>query len=272
MSNGAFHNGATYVAVYNLLLKIHNGTETKDGVSVKLSTEAYKDTDFVINTADTTFRLPVKVKLASGNRVAGNGMTLGLTDGSLNYGIQPNGNTNAITGYTGNYGTPVGTAASSGTILSGTKNLGVTTDPTKSGIETSSSGLKLYFYVGETIQDANVIAASQVLTDVANLKAHTIIDTYSDDNGNWYRVYSDGWIEQGGELTSVAIDTSTSVNLLKPYANTNYNVLITATGGKRSTTQFTNGQTVYSRTNTGFIMWTNDYTFGRIWQACGQGA
>ena len=35
LSNGTFHSGATYVAVYELLLKIHNGTETKDGVSVK---------------------------------------------------------------------------------------------------------------------------------------------------------------------------------------------------------------------------------------------
>lgn len=95
------------------------------------------------------------------------------------------------------------------------------------------------------------------------------VETYSDDEGNWYRVYPDGWCEQGGELTSVAADTSTSVNLLKPYANTNYSVLITATGGKRSTTQFTNGQTVYSRTTTGFVMWTNDYDFGRIWRACG---
>ena len=168
LSNGQFNSGATYVAVYELLLKIHNGTETKDGVSVKLSTEAYTDTDFVINTADTTFRLPIKVKLASGNRVAGNGMTLGFTDGTNNYGLLPtNNNPNNYLFQVGVYGTTAGSSGN-GSVASENKSLGVTTDPTKSGIETSSSGLKLYFYVGETIQDANVIAASQVLTKVAN--------------------------------------------------------------------------------------------------------
>lgn len=171
MSNGQFNSGATYVAVYELLLKIHNGTETKDGVSVKMSTEAYTDTDFVINTTDTTFRLPIKVKLASGNRVAGNNMTLGLTNGVNNFGVfqYASGNIdNTVIGDQSLYGKNVGTASVGNMNTNKSTGIGVTTDPTKSGIETSSSGLKLYFYVGETIQDANVIAASQVLTKVAN--------------------------------------------------------------------------------------------------------
>lgn len=170
ISNGAFHSGATYAAVYELLLKIYNGTETKDGVSVKLSTEAYADTDFVINTADTTFRLPIKVKLASGNAVAGNGMTLGLTSyNSINYGIRGSSD-RGLTGTPTGYGQPLGTSNTDSWSGTQTYTYGVTTDPTKSGIETSSSGLKLYFYVGETIQDANIIAASQVLTDMTNIK------------------------------------------------------------------------------------------------------
>ena len=266
LSNGAFHSGVTYVAVYELLLKLHNGTETKDGVSVKLSTESYEDTDFVLNTSNTTFRLPIKVKLASGNAIVGDGINLGLTDGTNNIVMRPTDTyQNTALFHTGEFGLQVGTTTASGNTTSG-KTLGVTTDPTKSGIETSSSGLKLYFYVGETIQDANVIVASGVLTAIAN--ADYVVESYNDGT-NWYRLYKSGWCEQGGELTSVAADTSTSVNLLKPYANTNYSVLITATGGKRSTTQFTNGQTVYSRTTTGFVMWTSDYSFGRIWQAKG---
>lgn len=176
ISNGAFHSGATYSAVYELLLKIYNGTETKDGVSVKLSTEAYTDTDFVINTADTTFRLPIKVKLASGNAVVGNGMTLGLTNGVNNFGVSWQSNQPRLDASTGSYGGNIGQKPSSyGSVPTATQNIGVTTDPTKSGIETSSSGLKLYFYVGETIQDANVIAASQVLTKVANGIDKTVI-------------------------------------------------------------------------------------------------
>lgn len=173
LSNGAFHSGATYVAVYELLLKIKNGTETKDGVSVKLSTEAYTDTDFVINTADTTFRLPIKVKLASGKAVVGNGIALGLTNGTNNFGVSWQTNQPRLDASTGAYGVNNGTNITYGTTASANTALGITTDPTKSGIETSSSGLKLYFYVGETVQDANVIAASQVLTDVANIKNAT---------------------------------------------------------------------------------------------------
>lgn len=167
LSNGAFHSGATYVAVYELLLKIYNGTETKDGVSVKLSTEAYTDTDFVINTAEQTFRLPIKVKLASGNAVVGSGMTLGWTDGTRLAGTGNSSNDSSVRAYINNYGKSVGSSNGSGDLIH-SKVIGVTTDPTKSGIETSSSGLKLYFYVGETIQDANVINAAGVLTKVAN--------------------------------------------------------------------------------------------------------
>ena len=58
-SNGQYNSKAVYPAVYDLLLKIYNGTETKTGVSVKLATEIFTDYDFVLNTADETFRLPL---------------------------------------------------------------------------------------------------------------------------------------------------------------------------------------------------------------------
>ena len=157
LSNGIFHSGMVYKSVYELLLKIHNGTQTKEGVSVKLSTEAYADTDFVINTADTTFRLPIKVKLASGNMIVGNGEYLGLERSKFsgtNYVIASNyaDTTKGAYLYQNNTGASVA----------------VTTNPTQSGIETSSSGLKLYFYVGETIQNANLVSASGVFTALSN--------------------------------------------------------------------------------------------------------
>ena len=280
LSNGQFNSGATYPAVYELLLKIKNGTETKDGVSVKLSTEAYTDTDFVINTADTTFRLPIKVKLASGNRVAGNGTSLGLTDGTSTRGItqgfsSPYTNifvtSNAKTGRVGQ-STQAETA-----IFSTLKFIGVTPDPTKSGIETSSSGLKLYFYVGETIQDANVIVASQVLTDVADLKAHTIIDTYSDNNGNWYRVYSDGWVEQGGILQKTGTLT---VNLLKPMKDIKYGLFLSSgdnTGGTSGHNgDFYAANTQYwSKTTSSFqcvCSIDTSQAYGKSWMVVGKGA
>lgn len=165
LSNGQFNSGATYISVYNLLLEIYNGTVAKDGVSVKMSTEAYTDTDFVINTADTTFRLPIKVKLASGNAVVGNGMALGLTNGSYNGGLVFGTNgTSAVTD--SQYGEQVYQGTAHGNSSIGV--FGVTTDPEKSGLVLADNDMYLYFYVGETIQDANIIASSQVLTTVAD--------------------------------------------------------------------------------------------------------
>ncbi len=174
LSNGIFHSGVTYVAVYELLLKIYNSTETKDGVSVKLVSEEYSDTDFVLNTTDITFRLPVKVKLASGNQVVGNGYALGLTNGEYEaFLVKSNPQYQQSLGISkSTFETPElvqkYTSKSVYDTTSGSWSVGVTQDPAKSGIETSSSGLKLYFYVGETIQDANLINVSGVFTALAN--------------------------------------------------------------------------------------------------------
>lgn len=243
LSNGQFNSGATYISVYNLLLEIYNGTVTKDGVSVKMSTEAYEDTDFVINTADTTFRLPVKVKLASGNAVVGNGMTLGLTNGTVNYGLASS-DVAKFGGASNQYGRPVGITQSNNWQPTDGEGYGITTDPTKSGIETSSSGLKLYFYVGETIQDANVINAAGVLTEVASLKAHSIVETYVNGTSG-YRVWSDGYCEQWG-YTNASSGTDVSISLLKTMKNIDYFVDITpySTSGNTAETMYGNKTTV----------------------------
>ena len=171
-SEGQYNSNATYPAVYDLLLKIYNGTETKAGVSVKLWTdESATDYDFRINTAEETFRLPIKVKLASGKAVVGNGMTVGLTDGVNFAGLRAgviNMSVTYLCGQRDQYGSLVGDTNSSGGGLDA-KTIGITTDPTKSGIETSDSDLYLYFYVGETVQNANLINAGRIEEKIANI-------------------------------------------------------------------------------------------------------
>ena len=44
------------------------------------------------------------------------------------------------------------------------------------------------------------------------------------DGNNWYRVYSDGWIEQGGQC-SAADDATVTITFHKPFTNTSYHVL-----------------------------------------------
>ena len=189
LANGTY-NGSNVVhpSAYQALLVENNaevaigstatlsiGTEyTKRGLSVKLSTDNdITDYDFVVNTSDETFRLPIKVNLASGKAVIGNGMTLGLTNGTQNLGMYA-GNSNfgnSLVSNTGTtYGSPVGsTRDSNGTANTTLATVGITTDPTKSGIETSDSDLYLYFYVGETVQNANLINAGRIEEKIASL-------------------------------------------------------------------------------------------------------
>ena len=74
--------------------------------------------------------------------------------------------------------------------------IGVHPDAETSGIETSDSGLYLYYYVGETVQNANLIDAGRIGEQLANKqdKCIHIIDTYVNGT-SWYRIWSDGWCE-----------------------------------------------------------------------------
>lgn len=166
-SNGQWNAKAVYTDAYDKLLKVYNGTETVAGLSVKLSTETYTDYDFVLNTADETFRLPLKTKLASGKAVAGNGMTLGL-QGSTQTGGLFQTTVNYMIPAINSYGTNVGSLLSGSQPMITPSSIGVTTDPTKSGMELSDSGLYLYFYVGETVQNANLIDAGRIGEQLAN--------------------------------------------------------------------------------------------------------
>ena len=47
-----------------------------------------------------------------------------------------------------------------------------------------------------------------------------VVKTYHNGT-DWYRIYSDGWCEQGGRLT-INANTTKTVDLLVPYADTNY--------------------------------------------------
>lgn len=206
-SSGQWNSKAIYPAVYELLLKIYNGTETKAGVSVKLATETYTDTDFVLNTADETFMLPIKVKLASGKAVVGNGMTLGLTNGNgSNVGLgYSSSNGHGFEPVQEAYGTslPVNTnPGQSGAI----GYYGITTDPTKSGIETSDSDLYLYFYVGETVQNANLINAGRIeetlakkvdmqQATIASMPSNRYIDLTLGASGTTYVAPANGYVD-----------------------------------------------------------------------------
>lgn len=64
-------------------------------------------------------------------------------------------------------------------------------------------------------------------SSAANDKVAVIVKNYCNGT-SWYRVWSDGWKEQGGFFASAANNTSHTVTLLQSFSNTNYSVLTTS--------------------------------------------
>ena len=171
ISNGSFTGSkAVHPHAYDALLielnaDIEVGTTqnnyTKRGLPVKLANDSYTDYDFVVNSADETFRPPLKVNLASSKAVVGNGRSLVLTDGTQDLGVFVSSNGNGLGAFkdTATVGTPASSVTGANNLA---KVIGLTTDSTKSSIETSDSNLYLYFYVGEVAQNTNLVNAGRI--------------------------------------------------------------------------------------------------------------
>ena len=276
-STGEYKPKATYPDHYNWVLT--NANANKAGF--KLSTASdITDYDFVVNTTDETFRLPLKNGMegifASG--VKGNGITLGLTDGKNNYGLA-NGTYN-LGAMANAYGAPASGSANPGTALGTQKySFGITTDPTKSGMVVDTAvpaGYNLYYYVGETVQNANLIDAGRVGEELTNklnksdVKAY-IIQTYVNGT-SWYRIWSDGYCEQGGRLYN-AKDVANTITLLKTMKNTNYSVFIAhgVKGVYDDTANMKRAEEPFNFTATSFQVYTHpsDGLNTVQWKVCG---
>lgn len=100
-----------------------------------------------------------------------------------------------------------------------------------------------------------------------------IVETYSNGT-SWYRVYSDGWCEQGGYIASTSTDSNiVTVNLLKQFTNTNYNVAI-ANSASSSVSDSTNVNRYgviksYTSSTINIMIRSTTYQTGCFWQASG---
>ena len=190
VSNGTYYSKSVYVTAYEAL-QVENNTAidagestqlpsgttyVKRGLSVKLSTaDDITDYDFVLNTTDETFKLPLKngsEGMFGGAAVVGNGLALGLYDGTAYNGLLYN-TSSSLSGRANVYGSSVGQTGSGSSTLGNNAAIGVTTDPAKSGLVTTQGGVVpqgwyLYFYVGETVQNANLINAGRIEEIKAN--------------------------------------------------------------------------------------------------------
>lgn len=100
----------------------------------------------------------------------------------------------------------------------------------------------------------------------------TIIDTYINGT-SWYRIWSDGWIEQGGTSTTGATLTGEIFSLLKKYSNTNY-VVVTSVNNDSAPANFNSRVAlVHSKTTSSYYI-VGTYNAGGAhypysWYACG---
>ena len=277
-SEGQWNAKSVYPTAYDKLLKVYNGTETVEGLSVKLSTETYTDYDFVLNTADETFRLPL---LNGDEHIADytNSTTIG---NNVDFIVPQNGFirnfvTNASgTSYASVNGVAIIEHCSNASVYNDSDIVKVSKGDIYHSYFTSDSSIfykakgngSLYYYVGETVQNANLIDAGRLGEQLANKQDKCIHITETYQNGaSWYRVYSDGWCEQGGEIpaTTTAVVTKTAT-LYPSFVNTNYFAVGT-------TVEHTTYAGVSNKTTSSVSFYSQTYggnlKEGILWFACG---
>lgn len=253
--------------------------------------ESGKCDKFSDGNGSTTFRVPklpttITSDVPSEVPVVGNGVSVGFTNGNNNYGLSGNSTAGGL--YLNAYGVNVGNSISNGTGLTTATPVGLTTDPTKSGIVAKTSATKITgqwlivaFGVAHNIGEADVAnvmqAVEQVQTSVGTLEQGVgtleqgvgtaidyIIESYR--NGTeWYEVYKSGKVRQGGRKGA---NNNVYITFLKPFANTNYTVLLTSNMEDGSYAVLR----AYNMSKTKFEMQMEDTGMVGGWVAEGQGA
>lgn len=213
--------------------------------------------------------------------VVGNGISLGLTNGTTNRVLTSvNGKSEMYYGDPNQLGTNVGTKSKYTNSVNGV-TFGITTDPTKSGIEgtLSTNPMTIYYYmvvstegqtskveidINKVYEDLNIKANS----DISNVDGNIdyVVEKYI-NGSEWYRVYKSGWVEQGGFISG-----SGTIALLKPFANAKYVIVSQATS--KSSTGYGSDIATYSdaKTTTSVALRRSAGTGGIEWVAYGQGA
>ena len=245
-SEGQWNAKAVYPTAYDKLLKVYNGTETVVGLSVKLSTETYTDYDFVLNTAEETFRLPLldgSESVVSSKyidlEVPANGSTV---TAPANGWIHMRSDNRTSTGvyYMGLYGSvsdyaSTTSANSIGSDLTVTvpvnrnqkvyvyQNAKDVSDSFYFRFTYAQGNGSLYFYVGETVQNANLIDAGRIgeqlatKTDMqqasgAGMPSNKYIDLTVGATGSTYTAPANGWFSLLRVVSTANINITLTTN------------------------------------------------------------
>ena len=214
----------------------------------------------------TSFRVPTltpRIIQTNNIPVIGNGMSLGITDGDTTQSFIQQAYEVVRVFKPCNYvSTPLPATGNQSTNVKNGSVVGITKDPTKSGIiaDTSDTAqLRVMFQLFNGATDEAVAKCTEVLSDVAGLKQATdgmidyVVESQDPTEANgytWYRLYKSGWVEQGGILQEHSIPAGDggkqTLTLPIEMADTNYTVTFGAVDGQTAYQSAT-----ISRTTTG---------------------
>lgn len=268
------NSGNIYTSCYNTLVNCL--TEANNIYNLKVIEESamVAGVDYSeywkVNQDEEYFITPTALsyKALSGG-VKGNGMATGITNGTKDFYL-------SSTTSTGLSASPTQTNVGTAVVPEdqGRVALGITTDSTKSGIIAEESTAQLYFKVANAVQNLELLDAGQVLEALSEkisreeMKVY-ITETYVNETSG-YNVYSNGYCEQWGKRAGGGSQT---INLLKTFRDSNYNVLTNICISETSTTL---SSWVASRANDSFTVqngygdkYNSNYQYPLSWRACG---
>jgi len=87
----------------------------------------------------------------------------------------------------------------------------------------------------------------------------TVVETYR-NGSSWYRVYSDGWCEQGGQ--NDIKNSGTAITLLKSYTHDNFALAGSVNARTNWALNQSGNDSIYFRSD-------SSTTYKITWQACG---
>lgn len=243
---------------------------------------------FALDTTNNKFKVPLipNKQVSDINDsvpVIGNGMTLGLTINNQNAGLiqaSVNGQYSVLEAVQSEYGKDLNNGGNTWDwVIIDRANAGVTTDSDKSGIIADTSNSKKYLdfryfvvvangSINQSQMDwsewASNLSSKADKSEVESLKARYVV-AKSDKSilPSWWTVYSDGWIEQGGQ----AVITGATITFLKPFTTANYFATANDYGanGNAFTVSIKNKTTTTCKT----YQADGNTTFKCDWYACG---
>ncbi|MBR2299527.1 MAG: hypothetical protein IJ870_03015 [Alphaproteobacteria bacterium] len=224
---------------------------------------------FILDTTNTRFKLPrTKFGFTGLRNRVGDFVEAGLPNITGVFGsdfyvgyLQANGCFGVDTSYTGSRRTGSGTnSETAGFSFSASRSSSIYGNSTT--VQPSATEMYLYFYVGNYTQEAIEQTAGlnaelfNSKLDVSTFNATLssiphIVETYKNGN-NWYRIWSDGWCEQGGQLLDTSGNNGT-VTFLIEMKDTSYYAMIQAYNSGSYPLLITAGFTTTSFSYTGNV-------------------